>query len=70
MWKCISTLSFHSASCLPVLSGVQDKPLAVPPTMVDEGALAAARAEYMREKNRIRAKRLRELQESADFRLQ
>jgi hypothetical protein len=38
--------------------------------MVDEGALAAARAEYVREKNRIRAKRLRELQESADFRLQ
>lgn len=43
--------------------------LAVPPTQVDEAALAAARAEYVREKNRIRAKRLRELQESADFRL-
>ena len=47
----------------------QDKPLAVPPHEVDAGALAAARAEYQREKQRIRAKHLRELQESSDFRL-
>lgn len=47
----------------------QEKPLAVPPGQVDEGALAAARAEYVREKERIRAKRLRELQESADLKL-
>lgn len=40
------------------------------PTRVDEGALAAARAEYMRETARLRARRLREMQESADFRLQ
>lgn len=39
------------------------------PTQVDEAALAAARAEYIRETARIRAKRLREMQESADLRL-
>lgn len=48
---------------------LQDKPLAVPPGQVDEAALAAARAEYVREKDRIKAKRLRELQESSTFRL-
>lgn len=48
----------------------QDRPLAVDPTRVDEGALAAARAEYVRETARIRAKRLRELQGSAGFGLQ
>lgn len=48
---------------------LQDKPLAVAPTQVDEAALAAARAEYIRETARIRAKRLREMQESADLRL-
>lgn len=56
--------SVHSTAPL-----LQDKPLAVAPTQVDEAALAAARAEYIRETARIRAKRLREMQESADFRL-
>ena len=37
---------------------------------MDARALAAARVEYMREKDRIRAKRMRELQQSADFLLQ
>lgn len=47
----------------------QDKPLAVPPGQVDEGDLATARAEYRREKDRIRAKRMQELRESADLKL-
>ena len=54
----------HNLTPLP-----QDKPLAVAPTQVDEAALAAARAEYIRETARIRAKRLREMQESSDSRL-
>ena len=56
--------SVHSTAPL-----LQDKPLTVAPTQVDEAALAAARAEYIRETARIRAKRLREMQESAAYRL-
>lgn len=56
----------HGCLLLPLC---QDKPLAVPPGQVDEHALAAARAEYVREKARIRAMRLRELRENADLRL-
>lgn len=48
----------------------QDRPLAVAPTQVDEAALAAARAEYRLERDRIRAKRLRDMQESTELRLQ
>jgi hypothetical protein len=44
----------------------QHKPLAVPPTQVDEGALAAARAEYVHDRDQIRAKRMRELQQKTD----
>ncbi|PRW59464.1 trafficking particle complex subunit 2-like [Chlorella sorokiniana] len=53
----------------PACPAAKDKPLAVAPTQVDESALAAARAEYIRETARIRAKQLREMKESADFRL-
>ncbi|KAL4458394.1 hypothetical protein ABPG75_013259 [Micractinium tetrahymenae] len=46
-----------TATVRPRSASARDKPLAVPPGQVDEGALAAARAEYVREKERIRAKR-------------
>lgn len=47
---------------------LQERPLAVALTQVDEVALASARAEYAREAARVRAKRLRQqLQESADW---
>jgi hypothetical protein len=36
---------------------------------MDESALAAARMEYIMDKHRIKAKRMRELQESPDFTL-
>ena len=56
-------------SLLPSCRPLQDRPLAVAPTQVGEAALAAARAEYVRETARIRAKRLREMQGSADLQL-
>ncbi|GAB4822104.1 hypothetical protein N2152v2_009150 [Parachlorella kessleri] len=46
-----------------------DKPLAVPPQQMDEGSLAAARMEYLLDKHRVKAKRMRELQESPSFSL-
>ena len=48
---------------------LQERPLAVPPHQMEEGALAAARAEYMLDVHRVKAKRLRELQESPSFSL-
>lgn len=64
-----STIHVGATAARPSSASAREKPLAVPPGQVDEGALAAARAEYVREKERIRAKRLRELQESADLKL-
>lgn len=46
---------------------MQEKPLAVPPHQMDERMLAAARMEYVFDKQRIKAKRMRELQASPDF---
>ncbi|PSC68380.1 DNA-binding protein isoform X1 isoform C [Micractinium conductrix] len=60
----------RAVSPRPRSASAKDKPLAVPPTQVDAGALAAARAEYVQEKERIRAKRLRELADSPGFSLQ
>jgi len=54
---------------LPRSTLLQDKPLAVPPQQMDEGSLAAARMEYLLDKHRVKAKRLRELQESPSFSL-